>query len=203
MDIENTVKKFIDSTMNGKGDSDRHALTIFSIALAAKGQNYVELGVREGGTTLPLLSAAYLNRGRLTSVDIKDSKFVCPKPLKECWEFKKMDSIQFLENYDRDKKIDLIYIDDWHSYEHVKRELEIIDRLVGPSGVILIHDLMWGNTDPFYHCELLLNEGQWAKGGPYRAVAELDLQFWEWATLPWGNGLTLVRKKYSGKYHAR
>lgn len=203
MDIKNTLGMLARLTMLGQEDSDRHALTIFSIALASKGRTYVELGVREGGTTLPLLNAAYLNGGRLISVDINKSKFCCPAHLKKSWEFKKMDSIKFLKDYDRRKKIDLIYIDDWHSYGHVKKELEIVDRLVGPSSVILIHDLMWGKTDPFYHCDLSLDEGQWAKGGPYRAVAELNLQFWEWATLPWGNGLTLLRKKYSSKYHSR
>ena len=28
----------------------------------------------------------------------------------------------------------------------------------------------------------------------YRAVAELNPQFWEWSTLPWNNGLTILRK---------
>ena len=59
------------------------------------------------------------------------------------------------------------------------------------------------NTDPFYHCDLTHHEGQWASGGPYRAVAELNPQFWEWSTLPWNNGLTILRKKYSNKYHRR
>ena len=38
---------------------------------------------------------------------------------------------------------------------------------------------------------LVLNGMQ---GGPYRAVAELNPQFWEWSTLPWNNGLTILRK---------
>ena len=66
-----------------------------------------------------------------------------------------------------------------------------------------MHDLMYGNTDPFYHADLSHHEGQWASGGPYRAVAELNPQFWEWSTLPWNNGLTILRKKYSNKYHRR
>jgi hypothetical protein len=92
-------------------------------------------------------------------------------------------------------------VDDWHSYRHVKKQLELLDKLVGPSSIILLHDLMYGNTEPFYHADLTLTHGQWAEGGPYRAVAELDPQFWEWSTLPWNNGLTILRKKYSNKYH--
>ena len=65
----------------------------------------------------------------------------------------------------KDKKIDVAFVDDWHSYPHVKRQLELLDELVGPSSIILMHDLMYGNTDPFYHVDLSHHEGQWASGG--------------------------------------
>jgi len=198
-----SLQKFVDTVLFGTGDSDRHAMTLFSIALASKGKFFVELGVRSGTTTLPLLEAAKANGGKLYSVDIEDTAFVCPGGCEKHWEFKKSDAVSFLENWNPEDKIDVLYIDDWHSYEHVKKELEIADRLVGPSSVILLHDLMWGNHDPFYRCDLTLKSGQWANGGPYRAVSELDPQFWEWATLPWNNGLTLLRKKYSTRYHSR
>ena len=125
------------------------------------------------------------------------------KPNNGNYTFVKQDSIKFLEQWPKDKKIDVAFVDDWHSYPHVKRQLELLDELVGPSSIILMHDLMYGNTDPFYHVDLSHHEGQWASGGPYRAVAELNPQFWEWSTLPWNNGLTILRKKYSNKYHRR
>ena len=132
------------------------------------------------------------------SVDLNDpTKY---KPNNGNYTFVKQDSIKFLEQWPKDKKIDVAFVDDWHSYPHVKRQLELLDELVGPSSIILMHDLMYGNTDPFYHVDLSHHEGQWASGGPYRAVAELNPQFWEWSTLPWNNGL---RKKYSNKYHRR
>ena len=54
---------------------------------------------------------------------------------------------------------------------------------------------------PYYHVDLTENAClQWKNGGPYRAVAELNPQFWEFSTLPWNNGLTILRKKYSSKY---
>lgn len=193
--------KGIRATFNGKGDSDQHLLTLFSIALSSRGKTFIELGVREGNTTLPILLAAYLNRGKLISVDTRPSFFRCPRELVSYWKFVQMDALEFLKGWK--KKIDFAYIDDWHAYAHVKRELKLIDCHVGPSSVILMHDLMYGNSVPFYHSDLALKKGQWSKGGPYRAIAELDLNFWEWATLPWNNGLTLVRKKYSSKYYSR
>lgn len=197
----NLIKSFCDKALYGSNDSDRHIISIFSIALASKGKTFVELGVREGHTTEPLLEAAEMNGGHLWSVDLNSpSKFFSNSPN---YTFCKQDSIEFLTNWDLNKKIDVVYVDDWHSYSHVKKQLELLDQLVGPSSVILLHDLMYGNTDPFYHSDLTLREGQWAEGGPYRAVAELNPQFWEWATLPWNNGLTILRKKYSNKFHRR
>ena len=171
------------------------------MALASRGKTYVELGVREGHTSEPLYEAAKLNEGHLWSVDLNDPSEY--KPNNGHYTFVKSDSIKFLEEWPREKKIDVAFVDDWHSYEHVKKQLELLDKLVGPSSIILLHDLMYGNTEPFYHTDLSHHEGQWASGGPYRSVAELDPQFWEWSTLPWNNGLTILRKKYSNKYHRR
>ena len=195
------MKSLIDKAIRGDMDSDRHLISIFAMGLASRGKVFVELGVREGHTTEPLYEAAKLVGAHLWSVDLNDpTKY---KPNNGNYTFTKQDSIKFLEQWPKDKKIDVAFVDDWHSYPHVKRQLELLDELVGPSSIILMHDLMYGNTDPFYHVDLSHHEGQWASGGPYRAVAELNPQFWEWSTLPWNNGLTILRKKYSNKYHRR
>ena len=47
----------------GKGDSDKHLLTMYSIALSINAKNILELGVRNGDTTLPYLLAAKENNG--------------------------------------------------------------------------------------------------------------------------------------------
>jgi predicted O-methyltransferase YrrM len=198
----NGIEKMVDTVLHGSGDSDKHVMTLFSIALGCGAKNIIELGVRGGDTTIPLLEAAKLTNGTVYSVDISE-----PPKLNESlisnWVFSKKDAIEFLEGWDVDKNIDLVYIDDWHSYAHVKKELELLDSLVSPGTVILLHDLMYGESCPVYHCDLTMETGQWAQGGPYRAVAELNPQFWEFATLPWNNGLTVLRKKYSSKYKRR
>ena len=195
------MDKFIEKALHGKGDSDRHLISIFAMALASKGKTYVELGVREGHTTEPLYEAAKANGGHLWSVDLNDpSEYI---PDNGHYTFVKENSITFLEEWNKSTKIDVVFVDDWHSYSHVKKQLDLLDQCVGPSSIILLHDLMYGNTDPFYHADLAHGGPQWNSGGPYRAVAELNPQFWEWATLPWNNGLTILRKKYSNKYHRR
>jgi predicted O-methyltransferase YrrM len=187
-------------TLDGKGDSDQHVLTLYSIAVGRRAKRILELGVRNGDSTRPLLLAAHKNNGLLTSVDIQETSYTCPSEYQSNWRFVRQDALEFLRSDNPEEPYDLIFIDDWHSYDHVKAELEQIDRLVSPKTVILVHDLMYGNTCPHYHCDLTMKSGQWANGGPYRAVAELNPQFWEFATLPYNNGLTLLRKKYSNKY---
>lgn len=186
--------------LNGKGDSDQHALTLYSVAIGSKAKRILELGVRNGDSTRPLLLAASKTGGTLTSVDLQPTSYSPPGELQSYWRFVQQDAVSFLEQDPGVEPYDLIFLDDWHAYAHVKKEFEQLDRLVSPKTVILVHDLMYGNTCPHYHCDLTLSSGQWAEGGPYRAVAELNPQFWEFATLPYNNGLTLLRKKYSNRY---
>lgn len=177
------------------GDSDNHLMTMFSIVLQIKAKRVLELGVREGTTTNPLLAAVSMIDGHLTSVDIAPTKWLCPIDLKENYSFVQSDAIKFLENeVINQSKYDLIYVDDWHAYEHVKRELELIDELIDNKGIVLLHDLM-AFTFPKYHLPLEAPVGsEWSSGGPARAVFELDRTKYEWVTLPINNGLTILRK---------
>ena len=117
------VSNLLDRSIDGLGDSDRHLMTIFSIALATRGSTFVELGVRDGRTTLPILLAAELNSGEVFSVDINPISFEPPDRLKRIWRTHQGDAVEFLKNFDTKRKIDFIFIDDWHSYEHVSAEL--------------------------------------------------------------------------------
>jgi predicted O-methyltransferase YrrM len=132
----------------GAGDSDKHSLTLYSIAIGMNAKRILELGVRNGASTGPLLLAATKNGGHLTSVDINDTSFSPAFDQRKNWTFVKKDAVEFLRNEKVNEPYDLIFIDDWHSYEHVKAELEEVDRLVSPRSVILLHDLMYGNTMP-------------------------------------------------------
>lgn len=180
----------------GQQDSDRHVLTCFSMAMQIQAKKILELGVRTGNTTLPFLCAAKELGGMVHSVDLDDTTFRCPDDLRVYWNFFQSDAIAWLDQRAREgSQYDLVYIDDWHAYDHVKRELELIESMVTPSSVILLHDLMYSGTDPDYHSDLHTNDAQWKGGGPYRAVAELDSRVWEWSTIPVNHGFTVLRKK--------
>jgi predicted O-methyltransferase YrrM len=195
------MEHIINKTINGSGDSDAHLMSLYGMCIGTKSKNILELGVRDGVTTLPLLMAAKETNGKVVSVDINPTNFQPPEDLVEYWEFVQMDALEYLKKIDKTCVLDFVYVDDWHSYEHVKSELEELDKCVSPKSLIILHDLMYGNWSPHYHVDLTMDTGQWANGGPYRAVAELNKQFWEFATIPVCNGLTILRKKYSNKYH--
>ena len=106
------MKSLIDKAIHGDMDSDRHLISIFAMALASRGKVFVELGVREGHTTEPLYEAAKLVGAHLWSVDLNDpTKY---KPNNGNYTFIKQDSIKFLEQWPKDKKIDVAFVDDWY-----------------------------------------------------------------------------------------
>ena len=196
--IQNLFESFFNKTLNEKnpGDSDWHLMTLFSIVLQIKAKNILELGVRWGTTTEPLVAAAYLLGSKVTSVDISPTQWTCPNELKENYKFIQCDAIEFLKSK-ADLYYDIVYIDDWHAYEHVKTELELIENITDCNSIIILHDLMSQGAAPNYFLSINWTK-EWANGGPYRAVKELNLEKWEWMTIPVNYGFTLLRKK-SGK----
>lgn len=193
----NELEYIINKTLYGTSDSDKHLLPLYSLVIASNAKNIIELGTRHATTALPLIMGAEKTGGFVYTVDIMDCSHDINKMVSErfkpFYEFVHQDAILFLQNWDPKKSIDLIFIDDWHSYEHVKKELEIINGLVSTRTIILLHDLMY-ETDPEYHSDLNAIP-EFGNGGPCRAVFELDPKIWEFSTLPWNNGLTILRKK--------
>jgi predicted O-methyltransferase YrrM len=195
--MENYLMELMNRTLKTKNDGGlqyfEHVLTFFSIALQMKTKKILELGVRDGGSSYPFLVASKVLGGHVTSVDINSYVWRPPEDLAQYQTFIQSDAIDFLIN--NTEKYDLIYVDDWHSYPHVKKELEEIDRVSDENTIILLHDLM-GNSEPNYWSPIDYDEnGEWGLGGPYRAVEELDKEKWEWMTIPINHGLTILRKK--------
>lgn len=196
--LEQTFGAIINKTMKGIHDSDQHLMTLFAICLQIKAKNILELGVRDGDTTEPMLLAAHMNGGKLTSVDIEPTRWVPPQEFTTSWNFVQQDALTFLDNcIEQNKKFDVIFVDDLHKYEHVKKELERIDKISDVNTIILLHDLMGEGNFPNYFLPISTHyNGQvWEGGGPFRAVKELDPIKWEWATIPVNHGLTILRKR--------
>lgn len=190
------LTEVIERVIRGPGDSDKHLMTFFALAITLKARTIVELGTRCGDSTLPLLLAASMTDGKVTSVDLEPTQFTLPnQDMARHWRFVQQDALRFLEQWNPREKMDLVLVDDWHAADHVAQELALLADRVTPSTVILLHDTMYYGAEPDYRSDTGLVEGEWAGGGPYRAVADLDPVVWEWATIPVNNGMTLLRKR--------
>jgi len=186
------IEQIINETLNGRTDSSQHQLNLFSLAVSIKAKNILETGVRDGGTTLPLIHAAELTNGKVTSIDINSSHFT--NTFKhDRWQFIQTDAIDFLEK--NTQKYDLIFIDDWHTTEHVYNELRLIDKLCDINTLILLHDLMHSNKQPNYNKDQY-DSGEFEGTGPYGGVKKFISQYpnYEFVTIPINNGLTILRK---------
>lgn len=195
---EVTIGNILHKTMYGQHDSDQHTITLFAIALQTKAKSILELGVRDGDTTEPLLLAAHMNGGKLTSVDIDVTPWRPIPELAPNWDFRQDNALRFLDNCITTKqRFDMIFVDDLHKYEHVKQELARIDQIADERTVILLHDLMGEGNAPNYFLPTSAHytDQVWEGGGPFRAVAELDINKWEWSTIPVNHGLTILRKR--------
>ena len=202
----------MDMTLKGDKDIDEHILTIFSLVMSMKPSVIIELGVRTARSTFPFLFAANLIDADVVSVDLNpiNPDFDFPEDWKSGWSFHEKDAIKFLEEdlpgiMESDKvsmsgKSKIFYIDDWHSYEHVAKEINLISEFATSSDLIVLHDLMYYNSQPNYRSETNPKDPQWGNGGPYKAICELDLKDWEFSTIPRCNGLTILRKKASEVY---
>ena len=190
IDIFYLINKATNSTYN----TDSHLITLFSLAVSIKAKNILELGVYKGNTTLPLLMAAQVNGGFLNSVDSHPTGYEPPKHLAEYWKFHPLDSIYYLNQLPEfGKKLDLVYIDDWHDGEHVYNELMLIEPFIDKTSLILMHDAMYG-MHPEYNKSEGKNTEWFSNYGPYGALQKLDKSIWEFSTIPVDHGLTILRK---------
>ena len=206
MNSVNSIDLLTHLTLENKEDIDEHLMTLFAMTLSMKPSIIVELGVRSGRSTLAFLCGCESVNARLYSVDINNPtlSFNFPGAWTQSfgghqrWTFMKKDALKFLEEDFPslwNDKGNIIYIDDWHAGDHVKKELELISPYVSPRDLIILHDLMYGDSQPNYRSVENPEDKQWDNGGPYAAVSELDLNQWEYMTIPRCNGLTLLRKK--------
>lgn len=191
------IQSLIEQTISHTGDSDRHAMTLFSLILQTKSKNILELGVRSGFTTRPMFAAAKLIGAKMTSVDLNRPNFDIAELTKDYsgYNFVLSEAIAFLQNeVVKGERYDFIFIDDWHCGLHVAKELELIDKLTDNTSIITLHDLM-AHSEPNYNTADIFNTGEFGNGGPYAAVNNLDKNAWEFCTIPVNNGLTILRKK--------
>lgn len=187
------MDKLVTTVLSGQSDTDGHMLTLFSLVLSLKARRVLELGVRDGNTTRPLLKAAALTGGTLTSVDVRRTSGASSLEGSPGWRYVISDSLAFLRGLSPMERFDLVFVDDWHDGLHVAEELRLLERHVTRSSLVLLHDTMCWHTVPEYNLHKG-GSGEFGNGGPFAAVLGLDKSKWEYSTIPACHGLTILRR---------
>jgi predicted O-methyltransferase YrrM len=107
-----------------------------------------ELGVREGNSTCALLAAIEISgSGQLHSVDIAPP--AVPQSWQDLpyWHFLQADDLSRAARAHIPERLDLLFIDTSHSYDHTLAELAVYAPRVRPGGVICCHDTHWAPGD--------------------------------------------------------
>ena len=175
-----------------------HLLTLYSLARHVCWPNpeqpqpatpplCVEIGVREGVSTLALLYAMSETNGRLISIDIDDvatekaRRNVDKYELGQWWDLRIANSGEVALTWT--DPIDLLFIDGDHALAGVRADIANYLPHLRPSGVALLHD---------YYADIGC---VFKSDGVAVVVDELDRAAYDVVTLPWAYGLTVVRAR--------
>jgi len=125
-------------------DISDHLPTLFAEALLARPRLIVELGVRGGESTFVLERVARLFNAQLVSVDLEDNLRVS---LWSQWVFVKSDDITFAREFPQwcagrqiQPKIDFLFIDTSHRFEHTVQEITSWFPWLGEQAKVAFHD---------------------------------------------------------------
>lgn len=187
------------------GPSRCHRPTMFSTVLQLRAKNILELGVLFGESTLSLLLGAFVTEGEVHSVDVRSPMFVPPTLVASRWHFHASDTLAYLRNLPPDVSFDLVWLDDLHTYEHVKEEIRLLAPHLHSGSIVLLHDTMMGsNHEPDLDGSAGPNEGpdsafwedEQSSSAPHRYL-ETQSE-WEWL----GAGFNNSDFTDGGPYHA-
>ncbi len=150
-----------------------HASVVMQIVRGIGAKRILELGTDVGDSTRILACALEDIGGHLWSVDIQDPKWPAGVPVPANVTFVKGDAMKF---YSEDM-LDLLLIDDDHTYPHVLNELRRFGPCVRQGGKILLHDI----ANPQHGPAVLKSALEWCR--------ELSLPL---TIMPEGHGLGVI-----------
>ena len=127
-------------------DISDHLCTLYMLTVEFNLKKILELGTRNGESTIALLQAAHEINGEVTSIDIDSCSYaknmISHLNLSEKWSF--------IQNNDLDVEwnqvIDHLFIDTSHTYDQTIAELKKYEPFVKSGGIITIHDIV-GHPD--------------------------------------------------------
>jgi predicted O-methyltransferase YrrM len=164
-----------------------HLWSMYWICRMVRAENIVELGVRSGDSTRALMAAAHDLDAGLISFDIDGDAYRVKEVtenhgirwLGDNWACIKSDSVEAGQNFVG--KVEVVFIDTAHTFEHTKKELIAWHTHVQPGGVIMLHDVGLGAGDaprdgvqPAIDWFVASEFGKWWRYESYPHIAEGD-----------------------------
>ena len=153
-------------------DMAAHVQMIGNLIVSIKAQRVLELGTDVGDSTRIISAALKQTGGKLWTIDVK--------PLD--WNWKELGNVEALTgnslDFIPDRLIDLLFIDDDHTYPHVLNELRKFVPCVRPGGYILLHDVLNKEHGP----------------GVQRSIEEFCSPLkWGWSIFPNSHGMAVIQ----------
>ncbi len=118
--------------------------TLFIESICIKPKLIVELGVETGQSTFVFERVAKLCNSKLISVDINDCSNACSW---SDWIFVQKDDIEFAKEFESfcqrhgiEPKIDILFIDTSHLFEHTLKEIESYFPFLSDKAKVFFHD---------------------------------------------------------------
>ena len=123
----------------GNSDIVGHLPTL-NCKASVQGAVVLELGVRSGESTCAFLAAAEAHGGHVWSVDIDPPSVPAEWHDNDGWTFLQGDDMDPEIQARTPRKVDVLFIDTSHCYQHTLDELTVYGPRVRHGGVILLHD---------------------------------------------------------------
>jgi len=135
----------MDKTLSGvleENDIGEHLTTLYFLTIEFNLKRTLELGVRDGISTVVLTEAASHLDGHVYSIDWDDCKTAQQKiqslNLNKYWTFIQGDDIEISRTWN--KEVDHIFIDTSHTFQHTLDEIYNYEKFLAPNGFITFHD---------------------------------------------------------------
>ncbi len=127
-----------------RSDINEHLPRLFVETLRMRPRLIVELGVRRGASTFVFERVAQLCNAALVSVDIEDCTEASSYPH---WHFIQSDDVALAPRFpawcaehNLPARIDVLFIDTSHLYEHTVQEIDAWFPLLAPHALVFFHD---------------------------------------------------------------
>jgi len=194
----NYYKEVLQYANTHPSDISQHLPAIYCHTVFSHPKTVIEAGVRGGESTVPLHKASNLFSANLIGLDIdRGSGEVYARLHDPILSFYVIDDIKFCEeanHYLWGRKIDVLFIDTSHEYEHTKNEIAKFTPLLAENGIIIFHDSNWspglsGVTRALKECFIGFDETKY-----HNIVFSKNNTSWQMIQYPNCNGLCILKR---------